>query len=419
MKRKQVILLASAVLLGLLPRAGEASSLEDYPLGYLNIEEGPDGAVAITARCVPAADLISKLAVTAGKTVEFAKPYQTYISIWRPGQYRDPLGWIEYISIQSFLAVTKTTGSNILIYQIASGDKYAPELSEAGIIARYRTSSPPSPASIDEGMLLIEGQLVQGPFTASVQDSSDGGLQVLVNNHPVSEFAPHPLSFQYKAEDYVLPPSGQFESHDELRDYVMWNLYPAALRKGGKTLAWSETLGFLRSQKIAEEVFEAHGNIECIFSDSTFRVESPIFHENYDQDTGALMENAVEVDNPADRAAAYAESLQDQLRQDHVLIVNGRGMIVFDDPSNVEVFLQKIKLARQVDLLKAECVLNEFLTDPVASRTLAANLAVWGEQLTAHLNAIQQRAMAVSQDPGGSPVDATVLDALTEEVLTK
>ncbi|MBL7644581.1 MAG: hypothetical protein JNK74_00185 [Candidatus Hydrogenedentes bacterium] len=371
--------LTGLLVVGLAVGTAYADLRRDLPIGHLEITAVSDGNYRILARCVETRELLEKVAEKTGKPVVFDVSCNTFVSILHPTRVASLESWMEYIaSFGGSLYCKLQEDGAWHVYQLSLHPTYRPELSEADLsnwVRQVPPVAPPAKGGIDKGLVFLNGELVSPPYSVTVTRDEVGIRSVVVNGVPVQISK---LDSQL-AERTVptLPETGQFETTKELRDYVVFRLYPETLRASSAKISRNAVLEFLKTQSIIAEVVDdeqMYGrNIAVRYRDRT--TKEGIFPENYDYATGRVWapQEASE-DGEAAADLKKAEEIESLLSEDHIVFFGQSGQILLRGEPCKQL-AEYMRIASTQSILRAECILAEIVEDRVLARELAVGLA--------------------------------------------
>lgn len=368
----------------------------DLPIGYQEITEVSPGQYRVLARCVQTSALLESVAEKTGKPLVFDVPCNTYVSILHPKKIASLESWLDYIAgMGGSLHCRLRDDGAWHVFQLSINPVYKPELSETEVINTYRSNMRPSPGAssgIPRGLVFHYGVLLLPPYSISPISNDSGETDITINGVSVrwiSKAAPR----NQKREAPEFPSSGQFEDTQQLCDYVTLRLYPEFLSSASPEEARDAVIEFLKTQLLVEVVLtdEPLGtvNIEVQFRGQPWR--SDIFPVNYDYDLGCIQ--SVDEDTTVGSHEIIQSSVNQitsLLSKDVLLFYSKTGQLVM--PGGLAAQLAEcMKIARDLPLLQAECILEELVEDRALARDLAVNLSGNYGEAIAQVEAVQRR----------------------------
>jgi hypothetical protein len=344
----------------------------DLPIGYQEITDVGDGNYRVVARCVETRALLEAIAAKTGKPIVFDQPCNTYVSILLPDKVAPPEKWLDYIAGRSILHCILSDEGAWRVYSL-SGPQYQSELTEEEILEQYRADLAPKSnlrSGIKSGLVFCRGVLIPPPYEVTFQVFSERSAEVTINGITVHEINRPAVSPDAVIEAPDLPLSGQFESKQPLRRHIAFRLYPSLLTSMSPREARDAVIAFLETQEIVESIVsEQHavGNIEVYFAGQ--RSLSDIFPLNYDYNQGNVRQSPVPTRPIEEVAARFVDQIQIELSADKILLYSkgGRYELLAEELGG------RVRLARDLPLAQAECVLAEAV-GRFFSRELAANM---------------------------------------------
>jgi hypothetical protein len=368
----------------------------DLPIGYQEITEVSPGQYRVLARCVETSALLESVAEKTGKPLVFDIPCNTYVSILHPDKTASLESWLDYIATLGACLECKLKADDAWhVYQLSNNPVYEPQLSETQAIAKFREYIRPSARSgIEKGLVFYHGVFFPPPYSISSISSSDGAVSVAINDVSVRKFSAVTTSVRQERAVPERPSSGQFEDEKELRDYVVYGLYPDYLSISSPKESQSAVIEFLKTQSLIEAVYEDE-ELSVMNFFVQYRGQpgkSLYFPINYDFELGSLRSTGNEARLGSNEKAVQSslEDLTGLLSQDHVIFFAKSCQLVV--PGSLAGSLAEcMRLARDLPLLKAECILAEFVEDRALARDMAVNLSGNYSEAIAQVEAVQRR----------------------------
>jgi len=377
-----LVCLTGLLLAGLCVRSAHADHRRDLPIGHLEITAVSDGNYRILARCVETRELLERVAEQTGRPVVFDVPCNTFVSILHPTRVASLESWMDYIAGFGGSLYCKLQEDGVWhVYQLSLHPTYAPELSEADLsnwVRQVPRVAPPANGGIDNGLVFLNGELLSPPYSVTVARGEGGGNSVVVNGVPVQTFSrPKPQLAERTVP--TLPETGQFASKKELRDYVVYGLYPESLSTSSEEISRNTVVDFLSTQSIIAEVVadkpELYGkNISVRYQGLT--TFSGVFPENYDYATGRVWapQEAGEDSEAAAEDTKKVEEMKSLLSDGCVVFFGQSGQTLFRGEASKQL-AESMRVASTQSILRAECILAEIVEDRVLARELAVGLA--------------------------------------------
>lgn len=397
--------LTGLLVVGLAVGTAYADLRRDLPIGHLEITAVSDGNYRILARCVETRELLEKVAEKTGKPVVFDVSCNTFVSILHPTRVASLESWMEYIaSFGGSLYCKLQEDGAWHVYQLSLHPTYRPELSEADLsnwVRQVPPVAPPAKGGIDKGLVFLNGELLSPPYSVTVARGEGGGKSVAVNGVPVQTFSRLKPQLAERTAP-TLPDTGQFASKKELRDYVVYGLYPESLSTRSEEISRKTVVDFLSTQSIIAEVVadkpELYGkNISVRYQGLT--TFSGVFPENYDYATGRVWapQEAGE-DSEAAADLKKVEEIESLLSEDHVIFF-GQSRQTLLRGESCKKLAEYMRIASGLSILKAECILAEIVEDRVLARELAVKLAGKYDLAIEKVEAIASRHAAILNSP--------------------
>jgi hypothetical protein len=390
---------ASVASLGLLcvllAHTAFADLRRDLPIGYQEITEVEKGKYRVLARCIETRKLLEAVAEKTGKPVVFDESCNTYVSILHPSKIASPESWMDYIATMSGSENCTLRDDGVWhVRSLSINPVFEPGLTEQEVIEKYRRDVPPrpnAPSGIEEGLVFYHGVLLPPPYDVAWRISDEGYAEVTINGVGIKKLSPKPPIGENRKIPEI-PPSGQFEDRKQLRDYVVYRLYPDLLPSMSPDKAREAVISFLETQSLVESVVEDmdfRPNIAVRFKGENSM--SVIFPVNYDFNLGNITRQPADNGPSLESAAASsATTLASQLTKEKISFYATTGTLsMIGDGSGLLV--DTLKTARDLPLLQAECVLSEVVEDRVMARELAANLSGNFDAAISYIEAIRQR----------------------------
>ncbi len=374
--------LTGLLVVGLAVGTAYADLRRDLPIGHLEITAVSDGNYRVLARCVETKELLERVAEQTGRPIVFDVPCNTFVSILHPTRVASLESWMDYIAGFGGSLHCKLQEDGVWhVYQLSLHPTYAPELSEADLsnwVRQVPRVAPPANGGIDNGLVFLNGELLSPPYSVTVARGEGGGNSVVVNGVPVQTFSrPKPQLAERTVP--TLPETGQFASKKELRDYVVYGLYPESLSTSSEEISRNTVVDFLSTQSIIAEVVadkpELYGkNISVRYQGLT--TFSGVFPENYDYATGRVWapQETGEDSEAAAEDTKKVEEMKSLLSDGCVVFFGQSGQTLFRGEASKQL-AESMRVASSQSILRAECILAEIVEDRVLARELAVGLA--------------------------------------------
>jgi hypothetical protein len=359
----------------------------DLPIGYQEITDVGDGNYRVVARCVETRALLEAIAAKTGKPIVFDQPCNTYVSILLPDKVAPPEKWLDYVAAKGgYLHCELKADGAWHVFALSRNPEYQPALTEQEVLKEFRVDLHAESdvlSGIREGLVFCRGALIAPPYEVTWQLTGEGRADVAINGVTVEQvFIPViSTSTSTSTLDEVpeLPASGQFEEYDDLDRYLAFRLYPSLLAAMSPQQAREAVKAFIETQQIVEEIVDEQqqdeqqrvGGFVVRLVDFTPLVF--LFPANYDYDTGKTRQPKYPGDTLDEVAARSAAAIESSLSDDRILIYgDGMSMLRRGDAAR---FADGLKLARDLPLAQAECLIREVVSSPRQSRRLVANLS--------------------------------------------
>ncbi|GJM27123.1 MAG: hypothetical protein DHS20C16_35380 [Phycisphaerae bacterium] len=356
-----------------------AGDVQDLERGHLEITQQPDGdLINVEARCVKMSTLIEAIADATGLEVNFDRQYESYVSLYFPGVYQEPVKWIDAAATLGGVLFTSVEDNRVSVKRRNRSAGYQAELTSQEVKSSAATTldSAYQPSSgVNRGVYSHAGHFVPPPYRVYYLPDGAGGYDILVNGLPYKHLSGPPQPRVDAPQQVQFPQSGQFESMDDLRAYVCSTLYPNLLNTHDAAESRSSVVAFLESQQLIGSIVDAE-QPEILVRLNDRRGLTEVFPVNYNWETGGVKEHHTPSDAELQgRANNIAQNTEERL---------GRGAIIFrgSDGSIVEMagaeYLSKLKdivdSIGQIDVLESECLFAELLEIRHLARELAVNL---------------------------------------------